>query len=77
MAMSRRTNLCFSWQTQSFTWLGKSCGVVIDLRLRHTCVLLSIHKICFFERTDSFSVVFFQSIFEGSSTLPDVLRQHE
>ena len=71
MAMSRRTNLCSSRQTQSFMWLGKPHGIVIDMCLRHTCVLPSTHKIYFFERTDSFSVVFFQSIFEGSA-FPDV-----
>lgn len=36
------------------------------------CSTLSTHKSCLFERTDSFCVVFFQSIFEGSSSLPDV-----
>lgn len=53
MAMSRRTNLCSSRQTQSFMWLGKPRGIAIDMCLRHTCVLPSTHKIYFFERTDS------------------------
>lgn len=34
-------------------------------------------NLCVFERMDSFSAIFFQSIFEGRASLPGVVSQHE
>lgn len=51
-------------------WVLRCCCMYVPDA--YTCSTFYTHNLCSFERADSFSALFFQSIFEGSSSLPGV-----